>query len=329
MPVAGVGVVALLAVAVPSRVNPQILVGESLRLQRLHAADHLFRGQPAPELVCEQPLARARTRRDVREVPAKEAAELVRAVLALGVVHHQNTARAQPLARLEAEPRPRKPRLDADPVRAVLEPGPPAARPADRDDCALSPLRHLEERRLLVGRPGADVPHLVHLCIGTEIARYRRELSRRHPVPHRIVVVRQAPVHRDDGTLARHGHVACELLRRRRQRHKKAAVTDLAQHRALLLGRVLEPEHPLDGAVLRILPRLDRHLQPRVHLHGLAAIHDPLPILERKRRPRHRRRTGVRNARNHHHEDSKWHFHIIARESSCLPRRSLGTRRRA
>ena len=288
-PVARVGVVALRAVAVPARVDPEVLVGESLRLQRVDAADHLGGGESAPQLVGEKSLADARARRDVREVLAQEAAELVRAVLALRVVHHQDAARAQLLARLQVEPRARDSRLHAHALRAVRELRAPAARPADGDDRALPALRHLEERGLAVGRTRAAVADLEDVALAAprvEGARDRRELAGGRRVVRSIVDSRDASVHRHHRALAGQGDVAGELLRLRRQGHEEVAVADLAQDGALLRRRVLEPQHPLRCVELRIGDALHRHLQVRVHLHGLASRHGPVAVLERKRRPR-------------------------------------------
>ena len=294
-PVARVGVVALRAVAVPARVDPEVFVGESLRLQRVDAADHLGGGEPAPQLVGEKPLADAWARRDMREVFAQEAAELVRAVLALRVVHHEDAARAQFLARLQVEPRARDSRLHAHALRAVRELRAPAARPADGDDRALSALRHLEERRLAIRRTRAAVADLEDVALAAprvEGARDRRELASGRRVVRRIVDSRDASVHRDHRALARQGDVAGELLRLRRQEHEEVAVTDLAQDGAFLRRRVLEPQHPLNGVELRIGDALHRHLQVRVHLQGLASRHGPVAVLERKSRPRHLARVG-------------------------------------
>ena len=149
-PVTGVGVVALLAVAIPARVDPEVLVGESLRLERLHAADHLLGGETAPQLVGEQSLADTGARGDMREMAADEATELVGRVFAGGVVHHEDAARAQLLAWLQIEAGLCQPRFDADAVGGVGEFGAPGACPANGDHGAKSALRNLEEWHLAV-----------------------------------------------------------------------------------------------------------------------------------------------------------------------------------
>ena len=121
-----------------------------------------------------------------------------------------------------------------------------------------------------------------------EIADVRGELACGFQVTDGIVETRNASVHRHDRAVIWHGDVAHELRRRGRQRHEKVAVVDRAQHIALLRRRILEPQHPLDGVVLRVFFLLDHHLQARVHLHGPSARDGLLAVFERKRRLRHR-----------------------------------------